>query len=32
MTDAFRIPDDYQNFRKYIIENIPNVLQLLFPL
>jgi hypothetical protein len=25
MTDSFRIPDDYQSFKKMIIENMPHV-------
>lgn len=25
MTEAFKIPDEYQNFKKFIIENIPNI-------
>lgn len=25
MTESFKIPDDYQTFKKYILENIPNI-------
>lgn len=25
MTETFKIPDDYQTFKKYILENIPNI-------
>jgi len=25
MTEAFKVPDEYQTFKKFIVENIPNV-------